>query len=52
MNFKDTTTGEIITLEEVKEWYVNARQNGDLKYINFQDYLLDQINKYGAIEII
>ena len=52
MKFKDTKTDEIITLEEVKEWYINARQNGDLKYTNFQDYLIDQINKYGAIEII
>lgn len=29
MEFKDTKTDEIITLEEVKEWYINARQNGD-----------------------
>ena len=52
MNFKDAKTEEIITLEDVKEWYINARQNGDLRYTNFQDYLVDQINKYRTIELI
>lgn len=52
MKFKDVTTDEIITLEEVKERYIRVKKNENIKYTNFQDYLIDQINKYGAIELI
>lgn len=40
------------TLEEVKESYIRVKKNENIKYTNFQDYLLDQMNKYGAIEVI
>ena len=52
MEFKDVKTNEIITLKEVKERYIRVKKNENIKYTNFQDYLLDQINKYGAIEVI
>ena len=52
MEFKDTKTDEIITLEEIKEWYIRKKQEGNLMYINFQDYLTDCIYKYGIIEVI
>ena len=52
MEFKDTKTDEIITLEEIKEWYIRKKQEGNLTYINFQDYLTDCIYKYGIIEVI
>lgn len=52
MEFKDTKTDEVITLADVKEWYINTRKEGNSKYINFQDFLIDQINKYRTIELI
>ena len=52
MKFKDIKTDKIITLEEVKERYIRVKKNENIKYTNFQDYLLDQINKYGTIEVI
>lgn len=51
MNFKDTRTNKIIKLEELKESYTQAKKNSKSKYINFQDYLMECINKYKIIEI-
>ena len=52
MNFKDTKTNEIITLQDVKEWYINTKKQGNPKYMSFQDFLMDCINKYRTIELI
>lgn len=51
MNFKDTKTNKIVKLEELKERYTQAKKNGKSKYINFQDYLMECINKYKTIDI-
>lgn len=52
MNFKDTKTNEIITLEEIKERYINIKNENYFRYINFQEYLVDQLSKYKTIELI
>ena len=52
MNFKDTKTNKIITLEEIKKRYMNAKKENYLRYINFQEYLADQLSKYKTIELI
>ena len=52
MNFKDTKTNKIITLEEIKERYTNIKKENYLRYINFQEYLSDQLSKYKTIELI
>lgn len=51
MSFKDTRTNKIIKLEELKESYTQTKKNSKSKYINFQDYLMECINKYKIIEI-
>ncbi len=52
MNFKDTKTNKIITLEEIKERYINIKKENYLRYTNFQEYLADQLSKYKTIELI
>lgn len=52
MEFKDTKTNEIITLQYVKEWYINTKKEGNPKHMSFQDFLINQINKYRTIELI
>lgn len=51
MNFKDTKTNRVIKLEQLKESYIQAKKNDKSRYINFQDYLMECINKYKSIEI-
>ena len=52
MKFKDTKTDKVITLADVKEWYIDIKKGGNSKYMKFQDFLIDQINKYKTIELI
>ena len=52
MNFKDTKTNKIITLEEIKERYMSVKKEDYLRYINFQEYLSEQLIKYKTIELV
>ena len=48
--FKDTETGEIITIAELEEEYTELFATGETETENFKDYLHNCLSKNGTLE--